>query len=120
VPRLCDTCAKQPRKWAGLLGCSAAFIEPPSPGRPLPPVAIVLADGSSTRSDATTVLHIVARTNRIIVEGLGKWSCAGSYATVVCGGTAAIGQPVTTAAQTGITKHLSGSTRNRQRTCTVE
>jgi uncharacterized protein YcbX len=42
-----------------------------------------------------TVLQIVARTNRITVEGLGRWSCAGSYATVIRGGTVAIGQPLT-------------------------
>jgi uncharacterized protein len=42
-----------------------------------------------------TVLQIVARTNRVTVEGLGRWSCAGSYATVVRGGTAAVGQPIT-------------------------
>ncbi len=34
-----------------------------------------------------TVLQIAARTNRITVEGLGRWSCAGSYATVIRGGT---------------------------------
>jgi uncharacterized protein len=41
-----------------------------------------------------TVLQIVARTNRVTVEGLGRWSCAGSYATVVRGGIVAIGQPL--------------------------
>ena len=34
------------------------------------------------------VLQIVARTNRVTVEGLGRWSCAGSYATVDRGGAA--------------------------------
>ncbi|HUP69190.1 MAG TPA: MOSC N-terminal beta barrel domain-containing protein [Acidimicrobiales bacterium] len=47
--------AKQPRKWAALLSCHAAFVEPPSPGRPLPPVEIILPDGSVTRSDALDI-----------------------------------------------------------------
>ncbi|MGH3512618.1 MAG: MOSC domain-containing protein [Pseudonocardiaceae bacterium] len=42
-----------------------------------------------------TVLQIVARTNRVTVEGLGRWSCAGSYATVDRCGAVAIGQPLT-------------------------
>jgi hypothetical protein len=47
--------AKQPRKWAALLSCHAAFVEPPSQGRPLPPAEITLPDGSVTRSDAPDV-----------------------------------------------------------------
>lgn len=67
--RRCGGCATPaPNNLESGPACSAAlqaFIEPPSPGRPLPPVAIVLADGSSTRSDATDVdfdcapLHLI-------------------------------------------------------------
>lgn len=53
--------AKQPRKWGMLLACHATFVEPPSPGRPLPPVAIVFPDGSSTRSDAADVDDVLSR-----------------------------------------------------------
>ncbi|MGH7748062.1 MAG: hypothetical protein ACREQ5_25385, partial [Candidatus Dormibacteria bacterium] len=42
-----------------------------------------------------TVLRIVARTNRVTVEGLGTWACAGNYATVIHSGTITIGAPVT-------------------------
>ncbi len=53
--------AKHPRKWAALLACSATFVEPPRPGRPLPPVAIVLADGTSVRSDAADIDDVLSR-----------------------------------------------------------
>ncbi|MGH3512617.1 MAG: hypothetical protein ACRDRB_10085 [Pseudonocardiaceae bacterium] len=53
--------AKQPRKWARLLACNATFIEPLFPDRPLPPVAIVFPDGSSTRSDASDVDDALSR-----------------------------------------------------------
>src|SRR6185437_14448743 len=53
--------AKQPRKWADLLTCHAAFTQPPSPGGPLPPVAIVFPDGSGTRSDAIDVDDVLSR-----------------------------------------------------------
>lgn len=53
--------AKQPRKWARLLACNATFIEPLFPERPLPPVAIVFPDGSSTRSDASDVDDALSR-----------------------------------------------------------
>jgi hypothetical protein len=47
--------AKHPRKWAALLSCRASFVEPPAPRQPLPPVEIILPDGSTTRSDAPDV-----------------------------------------------------------------
>ncbi|MGH7747948.1 MAG: MOSC domain-containing protein, partial [Candidatus Dormibacteria bacterium] len=53
--------AKYPKKWVGLLACSAAFVEPPSAGFPLPPVAIAFPDGSSTRSDASDVDDVLSR-----------------------------------------------------------
>ena len=43
--------AKQPRLWARLFDCRAAFVEPPEPGKPAPPVRITLPDGAITRSD---------------------------------------------------------------------
>src|SRR5438552_13862546 len=43
--------AKNPRKWARLFDCHASFVEPPRKGRPIPPVRIMLPDGSETRSD---------------------------------------------------------------------
>jgi uncharacterized protein YcbX len=53
--------AKHPRKWAGLLACSAAFVEPPCRGRPLPPVVIVFPDGSGIRSDASNIDDVLSR-----------------------------------------------------------
>jgi hypothetical protein len=41
-----------------------------------------------------SVLQIVAATNRVTVEGLGTWSCAGTYATVIEGGTIAVGDQI--------------------------
>ena len=43
--------AKNPRKWARLFDCYASFIEPPQKDHPIPPVRIMLPDGSDIRSD---------------------------------------------------------------------
>src|SRR6201993_1212449 len=43
--------AKNPRKWARLFDCHASFVEPPRKDHPLPPVRIMLPDGSEIRSD---------------------------------------------------------------------
>ena len=43
--------AKNPRKWARLFDCHASFVEPPRKGHPVPPVWIMLPDGSDIRSD---------------------------------------------------------------------
>jgi uncharacterized protein YcbX len=43
--------AKHPRKWAGLLGMRAAYLEEPRAGEPLPPVTITFPDGGTRRSD---------------------------------------------------------------------
>jgi uncharacterized protein YcbX len=43
--------AKNPRKWQRLFDCYARFIEPPRHGHPLPPVWIMLPDGSNISSD---------------------------------------------------------------------
>src|SRR5436305_6674008 len=51
--------AKNPRKWPQLFDFRAAFVEPPRPGAPLPPVRITLPDGtmhSSTQTDLNQVL----------------------------------------------------------------
>src|SRR5438445_2583315 len=47
--------AKHPKLWPDLLGCRAAFVEPPRPGDELPPARIDLADGRSVLSDAADV-----------------------------------------------------------------
>ena len=47
--------AKVPRRWAGLLGFSAAYTEEPDADGPPPPVAITFPDGAVRRSDDPTV-----------------------------------------------------------------
>ena len=42
--------AKNPRKWPRLFDYRAAFVEPPRPGAPLPPVRLTLPDGTSLTS----------------------------------------------------------------------
>jgi uncharacterized protein len=53
--------AKHPKLWPDLLGCRAAFVEPPRPGEELPPARIDLADGSSVLSDAPDVDAVLSR-----------------------------------------------------------
>ncbi len=53
--------AKNPKLWPNLLGCRAAFVEPPRPGDELPPARIELADGSSVMSDATDADAVLSR-----------------------------------------------------------
>src|SRR5918911_1108627 len=51
--------AKNPRRWPQLFDFRAAFVEPPRPGAPLPPVRLTLPDGAivtSTQSDLNPVL----------------------------------------------------------------
>jgi hypothetical protein len=43
---------KNPRVGTQLLGCRAAFVEPPGSGDELPPVRITMPDGASVTSDA--------------------------------------------------------------------
>jgi MOSC domain-containing protein len=52
--------AKHPKLWPDLLGCRAAFVEPPRRGRDLPSARIELADGSSVLSDAPDVDAILS------------------------------------------------------------
>jgi hypothetical protein len=44
--------AKSARSFPGLLGCQAAFVEPPQAGRDLPPAQITLPDGATVTSDS--------------------------------------------------------------------
>src|ERR671910_3832864 len=47
--------AKSVKLFPGLLGCRAAFVEPPRSGGELPPVRIMLPDGTSVTSDSSDV-----------------------------------------------------------------
>jgi len=49
--------AKNPRKWPSLFDFRATFIEPPSRGANLPPVRIVLPDGSTVSSAQRSLRH---------------------------------------------------------------
>jgi uncharacterized protein len=53
--------AKHPKLWPDLLGCRAAFVEPPRPGDELPPARIDLADGTSVLSDTAGVDAALSR-----------------------------------------------------------
>src|SRR5262249_52613053 len=55
------TSAKPPKLWPDLLGCRAAFVEPPRSAQELPPVRIELADGESVLSDAADVDAVLSR-----------------------------------------------------------
>jgi len=52
---------KNPRKWARLFDCRAAFVAPPSATERLPEVRIILPDGTSVTSEQSDVDHILAR-----------------------------------------------------------
>lgn len=43
--------AKNPRKWARMFACEAAYAEPPVLGKPLPPVRVKLPDADALASD---------------------------------------------------------------------
>jgi uncharacterized protein YcbX len=53
--------AKNPRKWARLFDCHANFVEPPRKGHPLPPIWIMLPDGSNITSDQPNASAILSR-----------------------------------------------------------
>src|SRR5439155_18037368 len=53
--------AKHPKLWPNLLGCRAAFVEPPGPGDELPAARIELADGKTVLSDAADVDAVLSR-----------------------------------------------------------
>jgi len=52
--------AKSVRLFPDLLGCRAAFVEPPLSGRELPPVRIALPDGTSVFSDSSDVDRVLS------------------------------------------------------------
>ncbi len=54
--------AKHPRKWARLLECRAAYIEPPRRLERLPPVRIWLPDGSQIDSSHTDINQALSST----------------------------------------------------------
>lgn len=53
--------AKHPKVWPDLLACRATFVDAPRADPELAPIEIVLADGSSVRSDAPDVDAILSR-----------------------------------------------------------
>ena len=52
--------AKSVRLFPDLLGCRAAFVEPPRSGRELPPVRITLPDSTSVTSDSGDVDRVLS------------------------------------------------------------
>jgi hypothetical protein len=53
--------AKNPAKWSRLFDCHARFIDPPRKGQPMPPVWIMLPDGSDIRSDQQNTKAVLSR-----------------------------------------------------------
>jgi hypothetical protein len=53
--------AKNPRKWARLFDCHASFVEPPRKDHPIPPVWIMLPDGSNITSDQPNANAVLSR-----------------------------------------------------------
>lgn len=52
--------AKSPRRWPNLLDFHAAFVEPPRPDGPLPPVRITLPDGRHVNTDDPDVEELLS------------------------------------------------------------
>ncbi len=52
--------AKSVRLFPDLLGCQAAFVEPPQSGRDLPPVRITLPDGATVTTDSSDVDRVLS------------------------------------------------------------
>lgn len=53
--------AKSPRKWGGLLGFRATFVDEPEAGAAPPPVEIELPDGGTVRSDDPDVHALLSK-----------------------------------------------------------
>jgi uncharacterized protein len=53
--------AKNPRKWARLFDCHASFVEPPCKDHPIPPVWIMLPDGTNITSDQHNASAVLSR-----------------------------------------------------------
>jgi uncharacterized protein YcbX len=47
--------AKNPRRWPGLLGLRAAYVEPPRDARSLPPARVSLPDGTALATDEAEI-----------------------------------------------------------------
>ena len=69
--------AKHPKRFGGLLGCSARYLSDPAPGEPTPPIEVTFPDGSVVRDDdvelARRVGALLGRHVRLITtveEGL--------------------------------------------------
>lgn len=52
--------AKKFRRYPGMFGFRARFIEPPEAGKPAPPITIELPDGQEVRSDAAEVEALIS------------------------------------------------------------
>jgi len=75
--------AKHPRKWGVLLDCSATYVDPPVPERPVPPVRVALPDGSVVRSDDAGVdAALCALTGRDVTLADVATAGASSYQAV--------------------------------------
>jgi MOSC domain-containing protein len=57
--------AKNPRKWAKLFDCRAAFVQTPRAGEKLPPVRITLPNGSQVTSEGKEL-------NQVLTQALGR------------------------------------------------
>jgi uncharacterized protein YcbX len=52
--------AKNPKKWPAMFDFRASFTTPPAAGSPLPPVQVVLPDGTAVTTDAATFADTVS------------------------------------------------------------
>ena len=77
--------ATRVKLFPNLLMCSASYIEPPGPGKDLPPVKIILANGKTTTSDASnvnqTLSHFFGREVKL-AQGTGSELSPGSFMDV--------------------------------------
>ena len=53
--------AKNPRKWPTLFGFRASFIEPTRPGASVPPIRIILPDGTTVTSQQADLNQVLSR-----------------------------------------------------------
>ena len=60
--------AKNPRRWGALLACSAAYLEEPRPGGPLPPVAVRGPLAAAGEAEAT-----LRSDDPALAERLSRW-----------------------------------------------
>jgi uncharacterized protein YcbX len=70
--------AKNPRKWPTLFRFRAAYVEPPRPGRAMPPVRITLPDGSTTTSVQSNVAQVLSAVlnRKVTLNALGPEQAA--------------------------------------------